>query len=250
MRKLLIGGNWKMNKGVAETAEFAKRFKEKKISTTGIDVFVAPPFTSLIEAKKSFEGTGISVGAQNLFWEDEGAYTGEISAVFLKELGIDWVIIGHSERRTYFGETNAGVRKKVEKALQKQLKVVICIGETEEEREVGKAKDVVEKQIEEGLLGIVDYDASNLAVAYEPVWAIGTGKTPHPEDAQEMHAVIRRKLGYKSDQIRIMYGGSVKVHNLKEFITQEDIDGALIGGAALDLDGFVGMINIAKEIQC
>ncbi len=249
MRKLLIGGNWKMNKGLAETAEFANRFKEKKISTTGIDVFVAPPFTSLVEAKKSFEETGIKIAAQNLFWEDEGAYTGEISAVFLKELGIDWVIIGHSERRTYFGETNAGVRKKVEKALQRQLKVVICIGETEEEREGGKAKDVVEKQIEEGLLGI-DYDTSNLAVAYEPVWAIGTGKTPHPEDAQEMHAIIRSKLGSKSDQIRIMYGGSVKVHNLKEFITQEDIDGALIGGAALDLDGFVEMINIAKEIQC
>jgi len=247
MRKLLIGGNWKMNKGVAETAKFADSFKEKKTSTEGVDVFVAPPFTSLVEAKKSFEGTGISVGAQNLFWEDEGAYTGEISSVFLKELGVEWVIIGHSERRTYFGETNAGVRKKVEKALQKQLKVVICIGETEEEREEGKAKEIVNKQIEEGLLGI-EYDACDLAVAYEPVWAIGTGKTPHPEDAEEMHSIIREKLGAKGEKIRIMYGGSVKVHNMKEFITQKDIDGALIGGAALDVDGFVEMINIAKEI--
>jgi len=247
MRKLLIGGNWKMNKGVAETAKFADSFKEKKTSTEGVDVFVAPPFTSLVEAKKSFEGTGISVGAQNLFWEDEGAYTGEISSVFLKELGVEWVIIGHSERRTYFGETNAGVRKKVEKALQKQLKVVICIGETEEEREEGKAKEIVNKQIEEGLLGI-EYDACDLAVAYEPVWAIGTGKTPHPEDAEEMHSIIREKLGAKGEKIRIMYGGSVKVHNMKEFITQKDIDGALIGGAALDVDGFVEIINIAKEI--
>ncbi len=247
MRKLLIGGNWKMNKGVAETAKFADSFKEKKTSTEGVDVFVAPPFTSLVEAKKSFEGTGISVGAQNLFWEDEGAYTGEISSVFLKELGVEWVIIGHSERRTYFGETNAGVRKKVEKALQKQLKVVICIGETEEEREEGKAKEIVNKQIEEGLLGI-EYDACDLAVAYEPVWAIGTGKTPHPEDAEEMHSIIREKLGAKGEEIRIIYGGSVKVHNMKEFITQKDIDGALIGGAALDVDGFVEMINIAKEI--
>jgi len=249
MRKLIIGGNWKMNKGVEETAQFADSFKEKKVSTEGVDVFIAPPFTSLVEAKKSFEGTGISVGAQNLFWEDEGAYTGEISSVFLEELGVEWVIIGHSERRTYFGETNAGVRKKVEKALQKHLKVVICIGETEEEREAGKAKEVVDKQIEEGLLG-VDYDACDLAVAYEPVWAIGTGKTPHPEDAEEMHAIIREKLGAKGEKIRIMYGGSVKVHNMKEFITQKDIDGALIGGAALDVDGFVEIINIAKEIQC
>ncbi len=247
MRKLIIGGNWKMNKGVEETAQFASSIKEKKVSTEGVDVFIAPPFTSLVEAKKSFEGTGISVGAQNLFWEDEGAYTGEISSVFLKELGVEWVIIGHSERRTYFGETNAGVRKKVEKALQKHLKVVICIGETEEEREAGKAKEVVDKQIEEGLLG-VDYDDCDLAVAYEPVWAIGTGKTPHPEDAEEMHSIIREKLGAKGEEIRIIYGGSVKVHNMKEFITQKDIDGALIGGAALDVDGFVEMINIAKEI--
>jgi len=249
MRKLLIGGNWKMTKGLKETSEFVSRIKDKKISTEGVDVFISPPFTSIAEAIVGFKGTGISVGAQNLFWEDEGAYTGEISAVFLKELGVEWVIIGHSERRTYFGETNAGVKKKVEKALQKHLKVVICVGETEEEREDGRAKEIVEKQIEEGLLGI-EYDADTLAVAYEPVWAIGTGKTPHPEDAEEMHSIIRQKLGDKGKEIRIMYGGSVKVHNIKDFITQEDIDGALIGGAALDADGFVEMINIAKEIRC
>jgi triosephosphate isomerase len=247
MRRLLIGGNWKMNNGIAETVKFASGIKERKVSTEGVDVFVAPPFTSLPEAVKSFKGTGIRVGAQNLFWEDDGAYTGEISSVFLKELGVEWVIIGHSERRTYFGETNAAVKKKVEKALQKQLKVVICIGETEEEREEGRAKEVVDKQIEEGLLG-VEYEPENLAVAYEPVWAIGTGKTPHPEEAQEMHSIIREKLGSKGDKIRIIYGGSVKVHNIKEFITQKDIDGALIGGASLDIVGFVEMINIAKEI--
>jgi len=249
MRKLLIGGNWKMNKGIEDTAKFAGVLKEKKISTEGIDVFVAPPFTSLPEAVRSFKGTGISVAAQNLFWEDSGAYTGEISPDFLKEIGIEWVIIGHSERRSYFGETNAGVRKKVEKALQKQLKVVICIGETEEEREEGRAKEVIEKQIEEGLLGI-EYDSESLAVAYEPVWAIGTGKTPHPEDAEEMHSIIRENLGERGDEIRIMYGGSVKPHNIKDFICQKDIDGALIGGAALDADGFVDMINIAKEMKC
>ncbi len=249
MRKLLIGGNWKMYKGVEETIKFANLFKEKKVSTEGVDVFIAPPFTSLVDAVRSFKGSGIQVGAQNLFWEDEGAYTGEISSVFLKEIGVDWIIVGHSERRTYFGETNAGVKKKVEKALQKQLKVVICVGETEEEREEGKAKEVVDKQIEEGLLGI-EYDAENLAVAYEPVWAIGTGKTPHPEDAEEMHSIIREKLGAKGESIRIMYGGSVKTHNIKDFICQENIDGALIGGASLDVDGFADMINIAKEIKC
>ena len=249
MRKLLIGGNWKMNKGIEDTAKFAGVVKEKKISTEGLDVFVAPPFTSLPEAVRSFRSTGISVAAQNLFWEDSGAYTGEISSDFLEEIGVEWVIIGHSERRSYFGETNAGVRKKVEKALQKQLKVVICVGETEEEREEGKAKEVVNKQIEEGLLGI-EYESDNLAVAYEPVWAIGTGKTPHPEDAEEMHSIIREKLGVKGESIRIMYGGSVKTHNIRDFITQEDIDGALIGGASLDVDGFADMINIAKEIKC
>jgi triosephosphate isomerase len=249
MRRLLIGGNWKMNNGIAETVKFASGIKERKISTEGVDVFVAPPFTSLPEAVKNFKGTEISVGAQNLFWEDDGAYTGEISSVFLKELGVEWVIIGHSERRTYFGETNAAVKKKVGKALQKHLKVVICIGETEEEREEGRAKEVVDKQIEEGLLGI-EYDPENLAVAYEPVWAIGTGKTPHPQEAEEMHSIIREKLGSKGDKIRIMYGGSVKVHNIKEFITQKDIDGDLIGGASLDIGGFVEMINIAKEIRC
>jgi triosephosphate isomerase len=247
MRKLLIGGNWKMYKGVEETVKFANLIKEKKLSAEGVDVFVTPPFTSLVDAVRGFKGSGISVGAQNLFWEDEGAYTGEISAVFLKEIGVEWVLIGHSERRTYFGETNAGVRKKVEKALQKQLKVVICIGETEEERESGRAKEVVEKQIEEGLLGI-EYEPGELAVAYEPVWAIGTGKTPHPEDAEEMHSIIREKLGDKGEEIRIMYGGSVKTHNIKDFICREDIDGALIGGASLDVDGFADMINIAKEI--
>jgi triosephosphate isomerase len=249
MRKLLIGGNWKMNKGISDTAKFAAVIKEKKISTEGLDVFIAPPFTSLPEAVRSFRNTGISVAAQNLFWENSGAYTGEISSDFLEELGVEWIIIGHSERRTYFGETNAGVRKKVEKALQKQLKVVICIGETEEEREEGKAKEVVDKQIEEGLLGI-EYEPGNLAVAYEPVWAIGTGKTPHPEDAEEMHSIIREKLGDNGTEIRIMYGGSVKPHNIKDFLCQEDIDGALIGGASLDADGFVDMINIAKEIKC
>jgi triosephosphate isomerase len=247
MRKLLIGGNWKMNKGVEETMKFAGSIKDKKLSTEGVDVFVTPPFTSLVDAVRSFKGSGISVGAQNLFWEDEGAYTGEISSDFLKEIGVEWVLVGHSERRTYFGETNANVRKKVEKALQKQLKVVICIGETEEEREEGRAKEVVDKQIEEGLLGI-EYEPDELAVAYEPVWAIGTGKTPHPEDAEEMHSIIREKLGDKGEEIRIMYGGSVKTHNIKDFICQEDIDGALIGGAALDVDGFAEMINIAKEI--
>ncbi|MEO0293356.1 MAG: triose-phosphate isomerase [candidate division WOR-3 bacterium] len=249
MRKMLIGGNWKMYNGVKETANFAKEIKEKKFSANGVDVFVAPPFTSIPEAIRSFKDTGISIGAQNLFWEDKGAYTGEISPLFLKELGVEWVIIGHSERRTYFGETNATVRKKVEKALKEGLKVVLCIGETERERDEGKTKEILNIQIEEALLGI-EYIPENLAIAYEPVWAIGSGKTPHPEEAEEMHSLIREKLGNKGEKVRIIYGGSVKTHNIREFISKKNIDGALIGGASLEVNGFIEMVNIAKEIRC
>ncbi|MEA1912573.1 MAG: triose-phosphate isomerase [candidate division WOR-3 bacterium] len=247
MRKLLIGGNWKMHKGIKETEEFSKVLLNKEIKTEGIDVFIAPPFTSIPTAVEIFKDTGISIGAQNLFWEEEGAYTGEVSSLFLKELGVKWVIIGHSERRNYFFETNEKVRKKVKKALQKDLNVVICIGEKEEEREEGRAKEVVEKQLQEGLLGL-EYNPEKLSIAYEPVWAIGTGRTPHPEDAQRMHSIIREILGKKGEEVRIMYGGSVKTNNVGDFLKQGDIDGALIGGASLDPDSFAEIIKIARGI--
>lgn len=247
MRRFLIGGNWKLNKGIIETSEFATYLLKKDLNINNIDVFIAPPFTSIPKALEVFANSTISIGAQNMFWEEKGAYTGEISPKFLKELGVQWVIIGHSERRAIFGETDEWVRKKLNMALHLGLKVVICIGETEEEREEGKEKEVVENQLKGAIEG-VEFDASMISVAYEPIWAIGTGKTAKPSDAKEMHNLIRELLGEKGDKVRIIYGGSVKVHNAEELLLQENIDGALIGGASLDYESFAEILKIAGEI--
>ncbi|MBA7622452.1 Bifunctional PGK/TIM [subsurface metagenome] len=247
MRRFLIGGNWKLNKGIIETSEFATYLLKKDLNINNIDVFIAPPFTSIPKALEVFANSTISIGAQNMFWEEKGAYTGEISPKFLKELGVQWVIIGHSERRAIFGETDEWVRKKLNMALHLGLKVVICIGETEEEREEGKEKEVVENQLKGAIEG-VEFDASMISIAYEPIWAIGTGKTAKPSDAKEMHNLIRELLGEKGDKVRIIYGGSVKVHNAEELLLQENIDGALIGGASLDYESFAEILKIAGEI--
>lgn len=247
MRRFLIGGNWKLNKGIIETSEFATYLLKKDLNINNIDVFIAPPFTSIPKALEVFANSTISIGAQNMFWEEKGAYTGEISPEFLKELGVQWVIIGHSERRAIFGETDEWVRKKLNMALHLGLKVVICIGETEEEREEGKEKEVVENQLKGAIEG-VEFDASMISIAYEPIWAIGTGKTAKPSDAKEMHNLIRELLGEKGDKVRIIYGGSVKVHNAEELLLQENIDGALIGSASLDYESFAEILKIAGEI--
>jgi triosephosphate isomerase len=247
MRRFLIGGNWKLNKGIIETSEFATYLLKKDLNINNIDVFIAPPFTSIPKALEVFANSTISIGAQNMFWEEKGAYTGEISPKFLKELGVQWVIIGHSERRAIFGETDEWVRKKLNMALHLGLKVVICIGETEEEREEGKEKEVVENQLKGAIEG-VEFDASMISIAYEPIWAIGTGKTAKPSDAKEMHNLIRELLGEKGDKVRIIYGGSVKVHNAEELLLQENIDGALIGSASLDYESFAEILKIAGEI--
>ena len=247
MRRFLIGGNWKLNKGIIETSEFATYLLKKDLNINNIDVFIAPPFTSIPKALEVFANSTISIGAQNMFWEEKGAYTGEISPKFLKELGVQWVIIGHSERRAIFGETDEWVRKKLNMALHLGLKVVICIGETEEEREEGKEKEVVENQLKGAIEG-VEFDASMISIAYEPIWAIGTGKTAKPSDAKEMHNLIRELLGEKGDKVRIIYGGSVKVHNAEELLLQENIDGALIGGASLDYESFAEILKIVEEI--
>jgi len=243
----LIGGNWKLNKGIIETSEFATYLLKKDLNINNIDVFIAPPFTSIPKALEVFANSTISIGAQNMFWEEKGAYTGEISPKFLKELGVQWVIIGHSERRAIFGETDEWVRKKLNMALHLGLKVVICIGETEEEREEGKEKEVVKNQLMGAIEG-VEFDASMISIAYEPIWAIGTGKTAKPGDAEEMHNLIRELLGEKGDKVRIIYGGSVKVHNAEELLLQENIDGALIGGASLDYESFAEILKIVEEI--
>ena len=243
----MIGGNWKLNKGIIETSEFATYLLKKDLNINNIDVFIAPPFTSIPKALEVFANSTISIGAQNMFWEEKGAYTGEISPKFLKELGVQWVIIGHSERRAIFGETDEWVRKKLNMALHLGLKVVICIGETEEEREEGKEKEVVKNQLMGAIEG-VEFDASMISIAYEPIWAIGTGKTAKPGDAEEMHNLIRELLGEKGDKVRIIYGGSVKVHNAEELLLQENIDGALIGGASLDYESFAEILKIVEEI--
>jgi triosephosphate isomerase len=225
---MLIAGNWKMYKGPAEAAEFCLGLREQELE--GVDVVVCPPYLSLAVAVQLLAGTEIAVAGQNVHWEAEGAYTGEISARMLREIGVYGTIVGHSERRQSFGETDETVGKRVHAALQAGLFVIACVGETEEERETGQTEDVLQRQ-----LSVLEPD-DNLVVAYEPVWAIGTGKTATPEIAQEAHAFIKSLLG-----VPVLYGGSVKPENAGELLAQADLDGALVGGASLDLESFTAI---------
>ncbi len=225
---MLIAGNWKMYKGPAEAAEFCLGLREQELD--GIDVVVCPPYVSLAVAVQLLAGTEIAVAAQNVHWKDAGAYTGEISAPMLRELGVYGTIVGHSERRQYFGETDETVGKRAHAALQAGLFVIACVGETEQERESGQTEDVLRRQ-----LSVLEPD-DNLVVAYEPVWAIGTGKTATPEIAQEAHAFVKSLL-----DVPVLYGGSVKPENAGELLAQADLDGALVGGASLDLESFTAI---------
>ena len=229
---MLIAGNWKMYKGPAETAEFCLGLREEELE--GVDIVVCPPFVSLAVAVQLLAGTEIAVAAQNVHWEDEGAYTGEISARMLRELGVYGTIVGHSERRQHFGETDETVAKRAAAALGAGLFVIACIGETEQERESGQTEDVLRRQ-----LSVLEAD-DNLVLAYEPVWAIGTGKTATPELAQEAHAFVKSRL-----DAPVLYGGSVKPDNAPELLAQPDVDGALVGGASLDLDPFTAICRAA-----
>jgi triosephosphate isomerase len=229
---MLIAGNWKMYKGPAEAAEFCLGLREQELD--GIDVVVCPPYLSLTVAVQLLAGTEIAVAAQNVHWEDEGAYTGEISARMLREVGVYGTIVGHSERRQYFGESDETVGRRVHTALQAGLFVIACVGETEEERETGQTEAVLRRQ-----LSVLEPD-DNLVVAYEPVWAIGTGKTATPETAQEAHAFIKSLLN-----VPVLYGGSVKPENAAELLAQADLDGALVGGASLDLESFTAICRAA-----
>jgi triosephosphate isomerase len=222
---MLIAGNWKMYKGPAEAAEFCLGLREQELD--GVDVVVCPPYLSLAVAVQLLAGTEIAVAAQNVHWADAGAYTGEIAAPMLRELGVYGTIVGHSERRQYFGETDETVGKRAHAALQAGLFVIACVGETEQERETGQTEEVLRRQ-----LSVLEPD-DNLVVAYEPVWAIGTGKTATPELAQEAHAFIKSLL-----DVPVLYGGSVKPENAGELLAQADLDGALVGGASLDLESF------------
>jgi triosephosphate isomerase len=233
---VLIAGNWKMYKGPAETAEFCVELKRHEADFEGIDVAVCPPFTSLAVAVQILAGTDIAVAAQNVHWESEGALTGEVSAPMLRELGVYGAIVGHSERRQFFGETDEGVGRRARGALEAGLSVIACVGETEAEREAGETEDVLRRQ-----LSVLEAE-DNLVVAYEPVWAIGTGKTATPEIAQEAHSFIKGLL-----DVPVLYGGSVKPDNAAELLAQPDVDGALVGGASLDVESFAAICLAATR---
>lgn len=245
-RKLLIAGNWKMNGLVAEGTNLAKGVAEavKKAGKVECEFLVCPPFTLLSNVKKALRGAKVNLGAQDCHFAEKGAHTGDISPVMLKDIGCQYVILGHSERRTDHYESNELVNKKAQAAHTAGLKTVICVGETLSEREAGKALEVCTKQIIESVPE--DSTSSNTVIAYEPVWAIGTGKVPTTKDVEEVHAAIRKTLAKKlgkgnANKMRILYGGSVKPNNAKELLTLEDVDGALIGGASLKVEDFMGI---------
>lgn len=251
MRTPVIAGNWKMNKTVAETISLCEEFKEKLKDVQDVHIIICPTFLSLHPAVTALQHSNIGVGGQNMYWEESGAYTGEVSAEMLKEAGADYVIIGHSERRQFFGETNETVNRKVCKALSVGLTPIMCCGETLEQRESGELEKIVGTQLKEGLANISAKDARRVIIAYEPIWAIGTGKTASPEQAQEMHAFIRAQCTQMwdkktADAIVIQYGGSVKPANVKKLMSQPDIDGALVGGASLKSDSFEAIVRFKE----
>jgi len=247
-----IAGNWKMNKTVGEAVDLVREVKKAISGFKEVEVAVAPPFTALYAVHRELEGSPIHLAAQNLYWEEKGAFTGEISPLMLKEVGCDYVIIGHSERRQYFGETDETVNRRIKAALAHNLKVIFCVGETLKEREEGKTFSVIERQIEGGLKGLGEKELRDIVIAYEPVWAIGTGKTATPEQAEEAHRFVRGKVEklYSrkvSEEMRIQYGGSVTPENIKGLMNQPNIDGALVGGASLKSESFSKIVRF-KEL--
>jgi triosephosphate isomerase len=251
-RRPLIAGNWKMFKTCSEAVETAKHLVKLVSSSVDVDVMIAPPFTALAQVSDVVKETCISLGAQNLYWEAEGAYTGEISPSMLVSAGCRYVIIGHSERRQYFGETDEFVNKKVKSAVNNRLIPVMCVGESEKERELKETFSVLDKQVKNGLEGFSHDDLKTLVIAYEPVWAIGTGKTATSDQAQEVHKFLRTTLGkifgnMLAKSIRILYGGSVKPNNIEELMSMTDVDGALVGGASLDPETFSKIIQFQNR---
>jgi triosephosphate isomerase len=247
MRKPIIAGNWKMNKTIKEAVEFVNEIKNK-VEDTDVEVVLCAPATMLKDMKEAAKGTNVKIGAQNMHFEESGAFTGEIAPAMLKEIDVDYVIIGHSERRQYFAETNETVNKKVLKALEVAIRPIMCCGETLEERETGKMEDVVKEQIVAGLKDVSADRLQDVVVAYEPIWAIGTGVTASSEQANDAIAFIRglvKELYNEevSEQLQIQYGGSVKPANVEEIMNQSDIDGALVGGASLKTDSFMDLVN-------
>ena len=246
MRKPIIAGNWKMHKTIAEALEFVNEVKDR-VNNDKVEAVICAPFTLLKDLKQATKGTNIKIGAQNMHFEEKGAFTGEISPLMLKELDMDYVVIGHSERRQYFNETDEALNKKVLKALEVGIDPILCVGETLEEREAGNTKDVCKVQVEKALENVSKEDLAKVVIAYEPVWAIGTGKTATSEDANDVIAYIREVVanlyGELANEVRIQYGGSVKPSNVAEIMNQSDIDGALVGGASLEANDYVELVN-------
>ena len=256
MRKTIIAGNWKMNKTIAEAIELANGLKRGLFNLEGqeIDIVLMPPFTALTEVAEVIADSNIQLGAQDCYWQDEGAFTGEVSPLMLKDIGCKFVIIGHSERRQYFGETNESVNKKIKAVLKQELTPIVCVGESLSEREGGKTFQVLDDHIQNGLQDISEEEIASIVIAYEPVWAIGTGKTATAGQAQEAQKYIRNLLAkmYNKDiaeNIRIQYGGSVKPENITELMNQPDVDGALVGGGSLTIESFGLIVRAASEVK-
>ena len=251
MRKKIIAANWKMNMSLLETEDFWKVFDLEVGETPSPEIVIAPPFTALQKlGDLTSNSQKVKLGAQNMYFEAAGAFTGEINAAMLRELFVRYVILGHSERRQLFGETDALINKKVKATLKSEMRVILCVGETLEERDAGKENEVIETQLRGSLEGIEAEAFEDIVIAYEPVWAIGTGRTASPQQAQDCHAAVRKVLAELAGQemaqkVRIQYGGSVKPANAKELLSQEDIDGALVGGASLDPRSFAEIVKAA-----
>jgi len=248
MRRPIIAGNWKMNNTINEAVELVNGLKRELADVNSVDIVVSPGFTALSDVNELIMDSNIKLSAQNVYWQESGAFTGEVSTPMLKDAGCTYVIVGHSERRQYFNETNETVNKRLKAALAGGLNVIVCVGEVLEEREANKTFDVIRNQVQGSLQGISKLDMNSVVLAYEPVWAIGTGKTASPEQAQEVHHYIRSLLKEIFDvetaaQIRIQYGGSVKPDNIKELMQKEDVDGALVGGASLKIDSFSDIVK-------
>jgi triosephosphate isomerase len=247
-RRPIIAGNWKMNMTPTQARELASKLIPLVAAIKDRDIVLGPPFTSISAVAETIKGTNIGLAAQNLHWEDKGAFTGEISADMLLDSGCKYVIIGHSERRQYFGETDETVNKKVKQALKKGLLPILCVGETLAKREAGMLNEIISRQVTGGLRDIQASDMQKVVIAYEPVWAIGTGKTATPEQANEVHALIRQKVKALygtgiADDLRIQYGGSVTPENVSTLMAMPDIDGALVGGASLKPESFAALVN-------
>lgn len=251
MRKPIIAGNWKMNKTPSEAVQFVKDIKDK-INNAKCEVVLCPTFTALAPVSELLKGTTIKLGAQNMYFEEKGAYTGEISPLMLKDLNVEYVILGHSERRQYFKEDDELINKKVKSAFAHDLKPILCVGETLEERESGKAFDKIKGQIEKDLAGLTKEQISKMVIAYEPIWAIGTGKTATSKDANDVIKFIRETVkniagNSAAEDVRIQYGGSVKPATIKEQMAESDIDGALVGGASLKVDDFTLLVHYKED---